>query len=159
MWPVNYRRLFPLWHLWFWRGSSCSWKVSEGLQGISVTSGTSTTVYRAERAISPADGSVSWVVIDDNTYDLHREASAYLDSLRARHLSWNTERIYAGRSALYLTSCAAHGVDWSRPTLGQLARFMRRLVQEPLPSRRRDAAWSAAVPFGGDRECGNDQSL
>lgn len=86
-------------------------------------------------------------MIDDNTYDLHREASAYLDSLRARHLSWNTERIYAGRSALYLTSCAAHGVDWSRPTLGQLARFMRRLVQEPLPSRRRDAAWSAAVPF------------
>ncbi|MCT9107600.1 tyrosine-type recombinase/integrase [Streptomyces mirabilis] len=77
-------------------------------------------------------------MIDDSTYELHREASAYLDSLRARHLSWNTERVYAGRSALYLTTCAAHGVDWSRPTLGQLARFMRRLVQEPLPSRRRD---------------------
>ncbi|WEP00847.1 hypothetical protein A6P39_042535 (plasmid) [Streptomyces sp. FXJ1.172] len=53
-------------------------------------------------------------MIDDSTYELHREASAYLDSLRARHLSWNTERVYAGRSALYLTSCAAHGVDWSR---------------------------------------------
>ena len=77
-------------------------------------------------------------MIDDSTYQLHREASAYIDSLRARDLSRNTERIYAGRAALYLTSCAAHGVDWSRPTLGQLARFMRWLVQEPLPSRRRD---------------------
>ncbi|MFF7925540.1 tyrosine-type recombinase/integrase [Streptomyces mirabilis] len=77
-------------------------------------------------------------MIDHNTYELHREASSYIDSLRARSLSWNTERIYASRSALYLTACAAHGVDWSRPSLGQLARFMRWMVKEPLPSRRRD---------------------
>ncbi len=95
-------------------------------------------MYRAERAISPVDGSVSWVVVDHSTYELHREASSYIDSLRARSLSWNTERLYASRSALYLTACSASGVDWSRPSLGQLARFMRRLVQEPLPSRRRD---------------------
>ncbi|GAA0379319.1 tyrosine-type recombinase/integrase [Streptomyces blastmyceticus] len=95
-------------------------------------------MYRAERAISPTDGSVSWVVVDYGTFELHREASSYIDSLRARSLSWNTERLYASRSALYLTACAASGVDWSRPSLGQLARFMRWLVQEPLPSRRRN---------------------
>jgi hypothetical protein len=48
-------------------------------------------ICRAERAISPATESVSWVVIDDN-FVLHTEANAYLGGLRARDCSINTER-------------------------------------------------------------------
>jgi integrase/recombinase XerD len=82
------------------------------------------------------DGSVRWVVASDE-YELHREASAYLASLRARDCSINTERVYAGRIALYLTYCAANGVDWAAPGFAALSRFLRWLVEEPLPSRGR----------------------
>lgn len=58
-----------------------------------------------ERAVSPATGITWWVVVDSRTYRLHEEAVAYLASLRARGCSPNTERVYAGRVALYLNYC------------------------------------------------------
>ena len=40
------------------------------------------SLFTAERAISPVDGSVAFVVIDED-YDIHPEASAYLAWLRS----------------------------------------------------------------------------
>ncbi|MFG2631726.1 site-specific integrase [Streptomyces sp. NPDC048473] len=93
--------------------------------------------YRADRALRPGDGSIAWVVVDDG-FSLHKESCAFLAGLRARGRSSNTERVYAGRVALYLSWCNANGVDWARPGLLDLARFLRWLVAEPLPARSRD---------------------
>jgi hypothetical protein len=83
--------------------------------------------YRAERAVSAADGSVAWVVVDD-TVALHAEASTFLAGLRARDLSVNTERAHAGRVALYLSYCAARGLDWADPGFLGLKGFQDWLV-------------------------------
>lgn len=91
--------------------------------------------FKAEKAIS-ADGSVRWVIASDE-YELHSESSAYLASLRSRDRSINTERVYAGRVALYLTYCAANGLDWAAPGFAALSRFLHWLVEEPLPPRGR----------------------
>lgn len=93
-------------------------------------------VFRAERAVSPSDGSVAWVVIDRD-YDLHTEGCAFLGGLRGRGRSVNTERLYAGRVALFLSWSARDGVDWRKVHLGQMVRFKHWLVTTPLPSRRR----------------------
>jgi integrase/recombinase XerD len=61
-------------------------------------------VYRAERAVSATAKRGAWVVIDDDRV-LHPEANAYLSSLRSRDRLVNTERVYAGRIALYLSYC------------------------------------------------------
>ena len=68
-------------------------------------------IYRAERALSPLNGSVSWVVVDDDL-DFHAEANGYLAALRARDCSPNTERVYASRVALYLSNCDQQRIDW-----------------------------------------------
>lgn len=92
------------------------------------------TRYTAERAISPRDGSISWVVVSPE-YELHVEAAAFLASLRMADRSINTERTYAGRVALYLSYCVTRGVDWKNPGLPALARFLHWLVDEPLEPR------------------------
>ncbi|CAL9465180.1 Tyrosine recombinase XerC [Streptomyces sp. enrichment culture] len=91
--------------------------------------------FRAERAIS-ADGSTFWGVVNDS-FELHIEACAYLAGLRGADRAYNTERTYASRIALYLSYCAANGVDWTHPSLAQLMAMMRWLVDEPLPPRGR----------------------
>jgi integrase len=92
--------------------------------------------FAAERAISPTDGSSSFVVVDD-TFTLHHESGEYLASLRFRDRSVNTERVYAGRLALFLTYCAEHRLDWRCVTVDDLARFQRWLVTEPVQCRGR----------------------
>ena len=67
--------------------------------------------FSAEHAISRTDGSSSFVVVDD-AFTLHPESCEYLASLRSRDRSVNTERVYAGRLALFLTHCAAGWLDW-----------------------------------------------
>ena len=94
--------------------------------------------YRAERALSARTDQPVWVVIDDD-YAMHHEANAYLAALRARDRSVNTERVYAGRIALYLSYCSATGLDWTAPSVEELSRFLRSLVSEPLPMRGRRA--------------------
>lgn len=91
-------------------------------------------IFRGERAVSPADGSVSWVVINED-YALQVEATAFLAGLRGRDLSRNTERVYASRVATYLTYCSANGLDWTDPGFLALKRFQQWLVNEPLPPR------------------------
>ncbi|WTR59449.1 tyrosine-type recombinase/integrase [Streptomyces sp. NBC_00122] len=77
---------------------------------------------------------MSWVVVS-SAYELHVEACAYLASLRMADRSINTERTYAPRVALYLSYCADHGLDWRKPGLPWLARFLHWLVDEPLPAK------------------------
>lgn len=103
--------------------------------------------YHRERAVA-ADGSVLWVVVDED-FGLHAEACAYLAGLRGAGRAFNTEQTYAGRIALYLSYCVDHGVDWSRPSLAQLAAMMRWLVDEPLPPQSRRPG--AAVRFRDKR--------
>jgi integrase len=90
--------------------------------------------FSFERAISPTDGSSSFVVVDDG-YTLHRESCEYLASLRFRDRSINTERVYAGRLALFLTYCAEHRLEWRSITVQDLAAFQSWLVGEPIPRR------------------------
>jgi len=78
--------------------------------------------FRAERAVSPRDGGVWWVVLDPELV-AHREASAFLACLQGADRSPHTVRAYAGRAALFLGWCTAAGVDWRRIELAELARF------------------------------------
>jgi integrase/recombinase XerD len=87
--------------------------------------------FLAERAISPVDGTVSFVVVDGD-YRLHKESSEYLHWLRSTDRSRNTERVYAGRVALFLTYCDEHRLDWRTVTHADLGRFLRSLVAEPI---------------------------
>lgn len=80
------------------------------------------SAFRAERAVSPVDGSEQWVVLDPELVP-HREASDFLRCLCGAARSPHTIRAYAGRAALFLGWCAEQGVDWRRVELAELARF------------------------------------
>jgi integrase/recombinase XerD len=78
--------------------------------------------FRAERAVSPRDGSELWVVLDPGLVT-HREASDFLRGLHGAGRSPHTIRAYAGRVAGFLGWCAGQGVEWSSISLVALARF------------------------------------
>jgi integrase/recombinase XerD len=78
--------------------------------------------FRAERAVSPLDGSALWVVLDAELVP-HREASDFLRALHGAGCSPHTIRVYAGRVASFLGWCAGQGVEWSSVSLAILARF------------------------------------
>lgn len=78
--------------------------------------------FRAERAVSPLDGSELWVVLDPGLV-MHREASDFLRALHGAGRSAHTIRVYAGRVASFLAWCADQGVEWSSISLASLARF------------------------------------
>jgi integrase len=91
--------------------------------------------FSVERVVPPKTGApAAWVVVDE-FYQLHREACTYLESLRGRGCSVNTERVYACRVALYLSWCGERGLDWAAPGFENLLRFRDWLVSEPLPPR------------------------
>ncbi|MER6504169.1 tyrosine-type recombinase/integrase [Streptomyces sp. NPDC001455] len=100
-------------------------------------------VFVAERSIFPLTGLKRWVVADTATYTLHAPACAFLQGLRNKGRSPNTERVYAGRLALYLNHCHARGVDWAAPSFLALSQLQQHLITEPLPPRsRRTRAWA-----------------
>lgn len=78
--------------------------------------------FRAERAVSPLDGTQLWVVLDAGLV-VHREASDFLRCLQGAGRSPHTIRAYAGRTAFFLGWCGAQGVDWRHIGLPDLARF------------------------------------
>ena len=78
--------------------------------------------FRAERAVSPADRTELWVVLDPDLVR-HREAGDFLRCLQGAECSPHTVRVYAGRVALFLSWCADHGVDWVSISLPDVARF------------------------------------
>jgi integrase/recombinase XerD len=87
--------------------------------------------FRAERAISPVDGTQWWVVIDAQ-FVVHREASDFLRCLDGASLSPNTVRVYAGRVAAFLAWCDSNGLDWHTIRLRDLARFKHFLETTPI---------------------------
>ena len=89
--------------------------------------------YRAERAIV-APGVDAFVVVDDD-FEFHREACSYLANLRGSGGAFNTERLYAGRVALFLSYCSAAGLDWRRVTFNDLSEFLRSLTSTSYPSQ------------------------
>jgi integrase/recombinase XerD len=86
--------------------------------------------FRAERAVSPLDGSEQWVVLDPE-FVPHREASDFLRALHGAGRSPNTIRVYAGRVAGFLGWCAGQGVQWSSVSLAALARFKHFIEATP----------------------------
>lgn len=95
--------------------------------------------FVAERAVSPVGGGTSFVVVDEN-FAFHVEACAYLAYLRAGGRSPNTERVYAGRVAMFLSYCSAHGLDWREVSFDDLSRFLSSLATDPVPTVRNSAA-------------------
>ncbi|MFZ3491763.1 tyrosine-type recombinase/integrase [Streptomyces sp. 5.8] len=77
-----------------------------------------------------------WVIIDQG-FRIHEHSLHYLDGLRARDSSINTERKYAGHIALYLSYCEFMAIDWTRPTIQHLAGYLHWLVEEQLPPKGR----------------------
>jgi site-specific recombinase XerD len=90
----------------------------------------SITSFRAERAVSPVDGSELWVVLDPDLVR-HREASDFLRCLDAAGRSPHTLRAYSGRTAAFLSWCQQEGIDWATIGLVDLARFKRWLEVTP----------------------------
>jgi integrase/recombinase XerD len=79
----------------------------------------SITSFRAERAVSPVDGSE------------YREASDFIRCLDAAGRSPHTLRAYAGRAAAFLSWCRGEGIDWATIGLADLARFKHWLEMTP----------------------------
>lgn len=100
-----------------------------------------TVVFRAERAVSPIDGSERWVVLDQDLVP-HREAGEFLRCLEGASRSPHTIRAYAGRTAFFLGWCASSGVDWRCVRLAELARFKHWVEVSPT---RTGAARSGAT--------------
>jgi hypothetical protein len=100
------------------------------------------SAFRAERAVSPVDGDELWVVPDPQLI-LHRQASDFMRCLQGAGRSPHTIRAYAGRVAVFLGWCQAQGVGWRRIGLPDLARFKRWL--ETCPGRNGRARSGSTV--------------
>lgn len=98
--------------------------------------------FRAERAVSPVDGTELWVVLDSDLVR-HREASDFLLCLQGAGCSPHTIRVYAGRVALFLGWCADRGVGWASIGLPELARFKQ--WAETTPHRGRELRSGSTV--------------
>ena len=91
------------------------------------------------------------MVVDDD-YELHVEACAFLAGPAGagpvgQHRAGSTP----GRVAVFLSWCAAEGLDWATPRLDHLVRFKRWLVVEPLPRARPRRGRAEAVSLAKDR--------
>ncbi|HET6481110.1 MAG TPA: hypothetical protein VFG35_13885 [Actinoplanes sp.] len=80
------------------------------------------TSYRPERA-EFTDDRTGWVVVGADDYVLHNEGSLFIAGLREAGGAYNTERTYAGRTALFLSYCVFQHLEWARITVWQLAGF------------------------------------
>lgn len=76
-------------------------------------------------------GGPSWAVVDASTYELHREASAYLHYLLGSARSTNTIRAYAQRLAAFFTWLGSARLVWT-DGVPVVARFIRELAVSAL---------------------------
>lgn len=108
-----------------------------------------TPAYAAERAISPIDGSAIFVVVDKD-FRIHPESTEFLSWMRRLDRSPNTERVYAGRVARYLSYCQKNRLQWNAVAIEDLARFLHSLTQEAIPGgERRDDSQPARLRSRG----------
>ncbi|MEU6882169.1 tyrosine-type recombinase/integrase [Streptomyces sp. NPDC046712] len=94
-------------------------------------------MLRMERAVSPSTGTVTMVLVHDQTFEIHEEARDYSLSLQARGRSPHTQRSYLPRISRYLNWCAGRGTDWRAVSLGDLARYKFHVEQTPDRRSRR----------------------
>lgn len=88
---------------------------------------------RVEKAVSPATGMVTLVLVDDDTYMVHSPAKDFVLSLRAAGRSANTAKAYLPRICRFLNWAAEQGVDWQTIGLVDMGRFKISVEQTPTP--------------------------
>lgn len=93
-------------------------------------------MLKVEKAISPTSGETTWVLVDVDTFDLHKEALEYSVYLRGAGRSPQTQRAYIPRIAWYLNWCTEYGTDWRTVGLGELARFKFFIERTPTGAGR-----------------------
>ncbi|MDP0400513.1 tyrosine-type recombinase/integrase [Tsukamurella strandjordii] len=89
-----------------------------------------TVAFVSMRAVDE-DGEDRFVVVDSESFELHEDASSYLESLRRRGCSGNTMRVYAGRVALLATWCSFEGLNCRELDFRSLSRFMSWVAVTP----------------------------
>ncbi|MFF4323857.1 site-specific integrase [Streptomyces sp. NPDC001568] len=89
-------------------------------------------MLRTERAESPSTGTVTMVLVDDRTYEIHPEARDFSLHLQARGRSPHTRRNYLPQVGRYLNWCSTRGTDWRTAALGDLAWYKLSLEQTPV---------------------------
>ncbi|MFJ1933403.1 tyrosine-type recombinase/integrase [Kitasatospora sp. NPDC088160] len=90
-------------------------------------------MFRAEKAISPTTGAVTWLLVDEETYIPHPESLEYSIHLRAKNRSPQTQRNYLPRVGRFLNWCSGRGTDWKTVSLGEMARYKFHIEQTPDP--------------------------
>ncbi|MEU0807474.1 tyrosine-type recombinase/integrase [Streptomyces sp. NPDC005970] len=80
-------------------------------------------MLKAEKAISPATGAVTWLLIDDESYRPHQESLEYSIYLRGKNRSPETQRSYITRVGRFLNWCSGRGTNWKTVPLGEMARY------------------------------------
>jgi site-specific recombinase XerD len=94
-------------------------------------------MFRAEKAISPTTGAVTWLLVDEETYIPHLESLEYSIYLRGKIRSPHTQRNYLPRVGRFLNWCAERGTDWRTVSLGEMARYKFHVEQTPDPRTNR----------------------
>uniref|UniRef100_A0AAU2VH18 Tyrosine-type recombinase/integrase n=1 Tax=Streptomyces sp. NBC_00003 TaxID=2903608 RepID=A0AAU2VH18_9ACTN len=80
-------------------------------------------ILKTEKAISPATGAVTWLLVDEETYIPHPESLEYSIYLRGKNRSPETQRNYIPRVGRFLNWCSGRGTDWKTVSLGEMARY------------------------------------
>ncbi|MEU2716184.1 tyrosine-type recombinase/integrase [Streptomyces sp. NPDC007205] len=88
-------------------------------------------MLRAEKAISPTTGEITWLLVDEETYRPHAEAQEFALYLRGAGRSPQTQRAYVPRIGRFLNWCAERGTDWKTVGLGDMTRFKFHIERTP----------------------------
>ncbi|MFF0288330.1 tyrosine-type recombinase/integrase [Streptomyces sp. NPDC005262] len=86
---------------------------------------------RAEKAVSPATGEITWLLVDEETYAPHPEAREFSLYLRGAGRSPQTQRAYIPRIGRFLNWCAERGTDWRTVRLGDMSLFKYHVERTP----------------------------
>ncbi|MDX5962388.1 tyrosine-type recombinase/integrase [Rhodococcus opacus] len=71
------------------------------------------------------------MLVDVDSFDLHRQALEYSTHLRGAGRSPHTQRAYIPRIGRFLNWCGDRGTDWRTVSLGEMARFKFHLESTP----------------------------
>ncbi|MEV0317269.1 tyrosine-type recombinase/integrase [Streptomyces sp. NPDC050658] len=86
---------------------------------------------RAEKAVSPATGEITWLLVDEETYAPHPEAREFSLYLRGAGRSPQTQRAYIPRIGRFLNWCTERGADWKTARLGDMSLFKFHVERTP----------------------------
>ena len=105
---------------------------------------------RTEKAVSPATGEITWLLVDEETYTPHPVAREFSLYLRGAGRSPQTQRAYVPRIGRFLNWCAERGIDWKTVRLRDMSLFKFHVERTPtrygrLPSGKTVNATITAV--------------